>query len=164
VVRQVVAMYNVLVSNTQCPTRGISGETSHGFLTSYFQMMGMRNLSTSEAPPAGGIPEDVVLASFLSDLSLLDYTMLRYFPSTVSAAVLFLSRLTLHYYSEQRLSLTSVGVINTRSREVLGLVSGQESLSLVAGIMYQHWRSPLGMCDPSASASPFSEEQLGWYG
>ena len=65
----------------------------------------------------------VILANFFCDLAMLDYHMLRYYPSTVAAAILFLTRMTLHHISDHPLTITSMGLVRTRSREALGLVS-----------------------------------------
>ena len=64
----------------------------------------------------------MVLASFFADLALLDYHLLRYYPATIAAAVLFVTSMTLQHLSEQRLTVTSLGIVTSRSREVLGLV------------------------------------------
>jgi hypothetical protein len=64
----------------------------------------------------------VVLANFVADLSLLDYHLLSFYPSTLAAAVLFYSRMTLHHWSKQHVFITSEGVVQTRSRERLQLV------------------------------------------
>lgn len=123
---QAIAMYNLIVGNTQHPVQRMSGCTTYDFLTMYLKMMGLENMREAEAPQAGvRYKEDIVFANLLADLSLLDYYMLRFQPSSIAAAVVYLSRLTLHYFSEQRLSMTSVGVVPAKSRELLSLVTSR---------------------------------------
>lgn len=69
----------------------------------------------------GQVSEDVVLANLLADLSLLDYHVLRFYPSTLAASIVFLTRIMMQHMSEYRLSVTSMGLLTTQSREVLGL-------------------------------------------
>ena len=115
-------MYNMVVGNSEDPVRPLSAPTAYKFLSKWLQVMGLENLRSVEVPPAGMVSEEVVLSNFFADLSVLDYYMLRFHPSTVASAILFISRVTLHHFAEQRLSMTSAGILNTRSREMLGLV------------------------------------------
>lgn len=75
--------------------------------------------------PIGSTPtaaEHVILAIFLSDLSLLDYQMLQYTPFTLACAVMFLARITLYYYGQNELVLTPFGIVGGKCREVKQLI------------------------------------------
>lgn len=72
--------------------------------------------------PSPSAAEHVLLAIFLSDLSLLDYHMLRFSPFTISNAVMCLTRMTMHHYASGQLLLTPYGVADGKSREVKQLI------------------------------------------
>eukprot|EP00602_Paraphysomonas_sp_CaronLab_P010567 CAMPEP_0185031488 /NCGR_PEP_ID=MMETSP1103-20130426/18992_1 /TAXON_ID=36769 /ORGANISM="Paraphysomonas bandaiensis, Strain Caron Lab Isolate" /LENGTH=493 /DNA_ID=CAMNT_0027567031 /DNA_START=359 /DNA_END=1840 /DNA_ORIENTATION=+ len=78
--------------------------------------------SPPRPPPSPTSSEHVVLAIFLSDLSLMDYAMLQFSPFTVACSVVCLTRLTLHHYATGQLLLTPFGVADGRSREVKQLL------------------------------------------
>lgn len=120
-------MYNVMVGNAEDPVNPVSAPTAYKYLTSWLTQMGYGNLACIEVPKTGFISEEVVLANFFADLSVLDYHMLCYHPSTVAASIMFLTRVTLHYFTTQPLQMTSAGPISTKSREILGLVRDQHT-------------------------------------
>jgi len=125
-------MYNLVVGNAEHPVRPVSGPSAYRFMATWLKGMGLKNLKSVEVPAAGMVSEEVVLSNFFADLSVLDYYILRFHPSTVAAAIIFISRITLHYFAEQRLYMTSAGIVNTRSREMLGLVRRRRKLTAAA--------------------------------
>ena len=57
---QVVAMYNLIMGNTQHPEQPDSADTAYSFLDHYLQKMRLTNLQSSEAPKPGvGASEEV---------------------------------------------------------------------------------------------------------
>lgn len=115
-------MYNIMVGNAEDFENPISAPTAYTYLTSWLTHMGYCDMAAIDVPKTGFISEEVVLANFFVDLSVLDYHLLCYHPSTVAASIMFLTRVTLHYFMTQPLQMTNAGPISTKSREILGLV------------------------------------------
>jgi hypothetical protein len=102
----------------------------------------------AEAPAIGEIAEDVILCNLLADLSLLDYHMLRFHPSTIAGSLLLYSRLLLHHFSSHRLSITSMGILTKAPREVLALC---------------HYRRPYIEKNAGYETQPFGVASLGLF-
>jgi len=118
---QVGQMCKVAVSST-FHKRIRTPPTTFCFLCQYLSVIHQSGPQRENAQePMAGI-EHVVLAIFLSDLSLLDYGMLQFYPSTVAISVVFLSRLMAHYFSKRGLLVSPFAVIEPGNREVRRLV------------------------------------------
>lgn len=71
--------------------------------------------------------EHVLIAIFLSDLSLLDYHMLKYAPFTVAMSIIFLTRIIINHYANKKVMVSRYGIANGRKREVTQLFGPGDS-------------------------------------
>mmetsp|Transcript_17807 Transcript_17807/g.22937 ORF Transcript_17807/g.22937 Transcript_17807/m.22937 type:complete len:322 (+) Transcript_17807:657-1622(+) len=119
--QQVEQMRKVVVTST-FHKRIRTPPTTFCFLCQFLSMIHQPGFHREAlAEPRNGI-EHIVLSIFLSDLSLLDYGMLNFVPSTIALAILFLSRAMVTHFSARGLLISPFAVIEPKNREVRRLV------------------------------------------